>query len=100
MFLSFLFLVVSAILYRDFMKKMNGLIDVLLSILSFSAIKTSHDELKKVENRSSVKDFLSSVGDHLLKIGYRRRPSCSRPYLLLKNYGVNLDQIWYVVSVG
>lgn len=41
------------------MKKMNGLIDVLLRILSFSAIKTSNDEFKKVENRSSVKDFLS-----------------------------------------
>ena len=44
---------------------------------------------------------LSNSGDLLLWAGVRRRPSCVvRLHLLPKNYWANLNQIWYVASVG
>ena len=46
------------------MKKMNGLIDYLLYILSFSAIKTSRGELKKKWKKRWKTEVVSKIFCH------------------------------------
>ena len=44
---------------------------------------------------------LSDAGDLLLWVGVRRHSSCVvRQHLLFKYYWANLNQTWYVASVG